>query len=63
MGTYKEYIESLRKKWIGVRVKYQGAEYTIVDVDHNGALHIDKPARFTKTTAVAGYMVEVIKPV
>lgn len=63
MRTYKEWIESLRKKWIGVKVKYQNAEYTVVNVDYNGALHIDKPARFTETTAVETYMVEVVKPV
>jgi len=58
--TYKEYIEGLRSKWTGKKVIYDGQIYTVVDVDYNGALLIDKPARFTATTAVAVSMVQEV---
>lgn len=52
--TYKTYINMKRSEWIGKKVIYAGDNnvYTVVDVDYNGALLIDKPARFTDTTAV-----------
>lgn len=50
---YREWIENLRRFWIGRRVKYAGEEHTVVEVDYNGMLLIDKPAQFTPTTAVA----------
>ena len=53
MGTYKEYIEELKKKWIGKIVIYENKKYKVVDVDYNGMLLIDKKVRFTDTTAVA----------
>ena len=59
--TYREYNESQRKKWIGKKVMYDGAVYTVVDVDYNGALMIDKPAKFTDTTAVSISMIQVIE--
>ena len=52
-GLYRDYIELLRKKWIGRVVYYEGNRYMVVDVDYNGALLINKPARFTDTTAVS----------
>ena len=55
--TYKEWIASLRREWTGARVLYEGEKHTVVGVDYNAALLIDKPARFTDTTAVATYMV------
>ena len=55
--TYEEYIESLRKEWTGAKVLYEGEEHTVVGVDYNAALMIDKPARFTDTTAVGTWMV------
>lgn len=59
---YNQFISKLRSDLIGKKVIYAGDNnvYTIVDVDYNGALLIDKPARFTETTAVATYMVQVI---
>lgn len=62
MGTYKEYINGLGNDYIGRKVIYSGDSnvYTIVDVDYNGALLIDKPAEFTDTTAVALWMVQII---
>ena len=49
---YKEYIESLKAEWIGKKVRYENRLYTIVEVDYNGVLHIDKPSQFNETTAV-----------
>lgn len=51
--TYKEYIESKKRKWIGKNVKYEDKIYKVVDVDYNGILLINKKARFTDTTAVS----------
>lgn len=49
---YSDYIAKLRKCWIGKKVRYtDGKIYTIVDVDYNGILHIDKPTEHTETTA------------
>ena len=61
MTTWKNYIEEMRKEWIGRIVKFDGIEYTVVDVDYNGSLMIDKKARFTDTTAVLPTMIDVIK--
>lgn len=55
--TYREVIETMRREWTGARVLFEGTEYSVVDVDYNGALLIDKPARFTDTTAVGTWMV------
>lgn len=55
--TYKEWIESMRQEWSGARVLYEGKEYMVTGVDYNGGLLIDKPARFTDTTAVGTWMV------
>lgn len=60
MSLWGEYLHRTRSEWIGRRVVYDSGVYTVVDVDHNGALLIDKPARFTDTTAVAPYMVQEI---
>ena len=53
MGTYKEYIENLKRQWIGKEVVYENEKHRVVDVDYNGMLLIDKKARMTDTTAVA----------
>lgn len=53
MTTYKEYIEDLKKKWIGKVVMYEGEKYNVLDIDYNGMLLIDKKTRFTDTTAVS----------
>lgn len=52
MRTYKEYIEELKEKYVGKPVVYEGKSYTVVDVDYNGGLLIDKPAEHTATTAI-----------
>lgn len=61
MGTYKEYIEKLKKKWIGKVVTYKNKKYNVVDVDYNGMLLIDKKARYTDTTAVSSLTVKEVK--
>jgi len=57
---YRDYITAKKKEWTGARVVFEGKEYTVVDVDYNGMLLIDKPARFTDTTAVDTPMVQRI---
>lgn len=57
--TYREWIEEMKAEWIGKKVIFEDQVYTVVDVDYNGALLIDKPARFTDTTAVGTWMVDV----
>ena len=57
---YRDYIIAKKEEWTGARVVFEGKEYTVVDVDYNGALLIDKPARFTETTAVSTTMVQRI---
>lgn len=49
---YKRWIQEQRDRWIGQKVIFEGAEYTVVDVDYNGKLLIDRPTEFTDTTAV-----------
>lgn len=61
MGTYKEYIERLKKEWIGKSVIFENEKYNVVDVDYNGFLLIDKKARMTETTAVNALKVQVIE--
>ena len=52
MGTWKNHIETLKNKYIGKKVKYNGGIYTIVNVDYNGIIHIDLPTEHNATTAV-----------
>lgn len=61
MGTWKEYIEGERAYWVGKVVHYKGKPYTVKDVDYNGALLIDLPARFTETTAINPSMTDEVK--
>lgn len=61
MGSYKQYIELKKSEWIGKKVVYDGELYNVVDVDYNGALMIDMPARFTDTTAVDVEMVREVE--
>lgn len=58
--TYKEYIENERKQYVGRKVMYCGSVYTIVDVDYNGFLMIDKKAEYTDTTAVSKFDITFI---
>lgn len=60
MGTWKEYIKSLKYKWIGKNVLYDGKQYNVVDVDYNGILLINKKSKYNDTTAVAYWNVKII---
>lgn len=53
--TYKELVAEDQARFIGKKVKYEGGIYTIVDVDYNGALMIDRETRFTDTTAISRF--------
>lgn len=55
---YREYIENRRRFWLGKKVRYQGHEYTVVDIDYNGALLINMPTKWTDTTAVAQWQLD-----
>lgn len=50
--SWREYIENLKAELTGKKVRYDGTVYTIATIDYNGIIHIDKPGRFTETTAV-----------
>ena len=58
MGKWKEYIENMKKQWVGKKVFFKGNYYNVVDVDYNGGLLIDLPAQFTDTTAIDPLMVD-----
>lgn len=60
MSTYREHIEELRSRWVGKDISYKGERHTIVDVDYNGSFLIDKPARFTDTTAIAIHHIDKV---
>ena len=49
---WRDYIEKLKAEWIGKRVEFAGQVYTIVKVDYNGILHIDKKTKWNDTCAV-----------
>lgn len=56
--TWAEYIAKLRAEWNGRKVIYQGEQHTVVDVDYNGGLLIDRETMYNKTTAIAPYMLD-----
>lgn len=63
MGTWRNYIEELKKKWIGQKVIFENVSYNVVDVDMNGLLLIDKKTYYcesytSKTTAIETWKVE-----
>lgn len=49
---WSDYIKKLEVEWIGKRVDFAGKIYTIVKVDYNGILHIDKKTKWNDTCAV-----------
>ena len=51
----------MKEKWIGKTIEQEGEKYKVVDVDYNGALLIDKKARFTDTTAIAAWSAKVVQ--
>lgn len=56
--TYNEYIERLKMIWTGREVRFLGETYTVMDVDYNGALLINKPDQFKATTAILPSMLD-----
>lgn len=60
-NDYSIWIAEQKKKWIGKKVTYEGEQYTVIGVDYNGGLLIDKKAQFTETTAVGTLMVKKIE--
>ena len=58
--TYREGIEAMRRQWRDRKVIFEGTVYTVLDVDYNGSLLIDKPDEFKATTAVS---IGMVKPV
>lgn len=60
MGTWREFIDSMKEEWIGKSVLFENEKYNVVGVDYNGILLIDKKAEFTDTTAVSIEMVKVL---
>lgn len=56
--TWRERIEGERKRLIGKNVIFEGKIHKITDVDYNGCVLIDKPARFTPDTAA--YSIEEV---
>ena len=58
--TYREGIEAMRRQWRDREVIFEGTVYTVLDVDYNGALLIDKPDEFKATTAVSVGMVKLL---
>ena len=62
MGLYRDWIAELKRKWVTKKVIYEGKEYTVVDVDYNGGLLIDKRNRYNDTTSVPEESVMEVKP-
>ena len=58
--TYRESIEAMKREWRDRKVEYDGKIYSVLDVDYNGALLIDKPDEFKATTAVSVGMVKLL---
>lgn len=55
------YLEELKNKWMDRKVIFEGIVYTVIGIDSNGALLIDKADQFKTDTAVAPYMVEEVE--
>lgn len=62
MRLYRDWIEELKHKWVKKKVIYEGKEYTVVGVDYNGGLLIDKRNRYNDTTSVPEESVTEVKP-
>lgn len=50
--AWRDYIERLKKEYIGRMVWFEGQKYLIVKVDYNGIIHINKPSKHNLTSAV-----------
>ena len=61
--TYRDGIEAMKAEWVGKEVSYKGNKYTVMDVDYNGALMINKPSDSNcpyhlETTAIGTWMID-----
>lgn len=61
MKTYREYIDELKRKWIGRTVEFESKRYNVVNVDYNGMLLIDKKSTYLPSTAVEIFDIILIK--
>ena len=52
MMSFSAWVKTLANEFVGKKVQYEGKIYTIVKVDSNGLIHIDKPSMYNTTTAV-----------
>lgn len=55
--AWSDYIKGMKEKWVGKKVSFEGKQYTVVGIDMNGALLIDRPQYYcesytAKTTAI-----------
>ena len=57
--AWSDYINRLKKEWIGKEVSFKGKKHKVVDIDYNGGLLIDKPhfycATYTAPTTAIGF--------
>ena len=60
-GTWKEFIDNMKEKWVGKKVIYDKKISHVVDVDYNGFLLIDRKTQFNDTTAVSETSVTIVK--
>lgn len=49
MGTWKDYIDKLKNKWVDKTVEYEGERFKVVNVDINAGIWIDKPHYYCET--------------
>ena len=47
--TWKQHIENMKQEWIGRQVRFEGETYTVVGIDYNGMLLIDRPQKYTES--------------
>ena len=56
----REWVDAMSCMWRGMKVIFEGAVYTVLGVDYNGSLLIDKPDEYKATTAVSVGMVKLL---
>jgi len=50
---WSDFIKEKKQKWVGEVVIFDHKPFSVVDVDMNGALKINKASQFNETTAVS----------
>ena len=55
---YREFIENKKRFWVGKKVMYAGEQHTVVGIDYNGALLIDRPTQWNETTSIAPFQLD-----